>query len=68
MASYQQINGILKQVSDATITGYQTLSEGVTATRYSNNKTILVNYTEADYDYNGTLVKAHDAAIREERP
>lgn len=68
VASYQQINGILKQVSDATITGYQTLSEGVTATRYSNNKTILVNYTEADYDYKGTLVKAHDAAIREERP
>ena len=67
ITSYQRANDILKHVSNATITGYQTLLEGVTATYYSNNKVILVNYTETDYNYNGTIVKAQGAAIREEQ-
>lgn len=65
--AYERVNGILKQVSSATITGYQTLAEGITATWYSNGKTVLVNYTASDYIYHGTTVNAQQAIILEGR-
>ncbi len=65
VSSYQQINTILKQVRDATIVGYQAVTDGVTATRYSNGKTVLVNYTGTDYEYQGTVVKAESATVKE---
>jgi hypothetical protein len=58
IATYQTMNGALKAVRDATIEDRIVPAPGVVKVVYSNGKAIVVNYTGADFDDNGTTVPA----------
>ena len=36
------------------------IAEDVFITKFSNGEFIITNYSDSDYDYNGTIIKAKD--------
>lgn len=60
---YALISATLNQVSGATIQNRIIPIEGVSVVKYSNGKTIIVNYTNNDYTYEGHLVNARSYVV-----
>ena len=60
---YLMISEALNQVSGSTIENRLIVAEGVSVVKYSNGKTIIVNYTNNDYTYEGNLVKARSYKV-----
>lgn len=52
---------ILGGTYDKVMTEHKYLTEDVVSVTYENGITVIVNYSEADYSYNGTTVPARDA-------
>jgi hypothetical protein len=63
--SYAWLNSLLGPVGGASITARQTLAPGVVATTYSNNKQIIVNYTNQPFNQGPISLAAQDALLRE---
>lgn len=66
--TYQWLDSLLGPVKGQAIIGRQVLGEGVVATRYSNGKQIIVNYTDKPFSADGLAVDAKDAVIWEVVP
>ena len=60
---YQLISSALNNVSGATIVNRLIPEEGISVVKYSNDKTIVVNYTNNDYTYEGLLVNARSYKV-----
>ena len=60
VANYQYINKALKEVIDEEIIDRITLDLGVYLIQYSNNKAIIVNYTNEDYLYDDLIIASLD--------
>ena len=61
--SYNKISDALSQTLNAHITAHVKLEEGLYATQYDNNKTVLVNYRDIDLNFEGTKVPAKGYAV-----
>ena len=55
---YKEISAVLNQVKGSTITDRIIPLEGISVVTYSNGKKVIVNYTNNQYTYEGTLVDA----------
>ena len=66
--TYAWLNNLLGPVKGAHIVARQMLGEGIVATSYSNGQHIVVNYTNAPFSVNGSVVAARDAIITEVAP
>lgn len=63
LSIYTEVNGVLKQVNGAAITGHKILENGVRAISYSNGITIYVNPTYVDQTAEGITVSARSYGI-----
>lgn len=61
---YALTNPVLKQVDGARIVDHYELAEGITAVEYSNEKVILVNYTENDYVHRSLVIPSQGFLVR----
>lgn len=65
---YQWMNALLAPVRGQEIVARRQLSENVFASIYANGKTIVVNYGDLPFTYNGKTVPALDAVLWEALP
>ena len=63
MEYYNQIQSSLSYVRGQRIMGRTMLAEGVAKTSYENGVSIIVNYTDMDFNFNGTLVHAESFVV-----
>ena len=63
IASYDYINGALSNVNGAYIEKREILSPGVVRVSYSNQKTILINYTSNPYTYLHVEINPKDYVV-----
>lgn len=63
VSEYNYINTALKEVRGSSMTSRQVLKAGVVVVSYSNGKKIIVNYTNSDYIYGGSVVKGMDYKV-----
>lgn len=54
--TYSEIEKILGKVKNESIISHEVINPQVVAITYSNGKTIIVNYSNKDYNYKGTIV------------
>ena len=52
------MNKVLREVRDQTIIDHAELAEGVVQTTYANGYSVVVNYSEQEYEADGVLVPA----------
>jgi len=57
-ALYAAMNDVLREVRAQTIIDHAELAEGVTQTTYANGYSVVVNYSEQEYEADGVLVPA----------
>jgi len=57
------INGALSYVSGSSITGREVLDSGVVKVTYDSGVSIIVNYKESSYNYNGTIINSMDYEV-----
>lgn len=57
---YNKFKDKLGDTYNQFITGHEKVAEGIYKTTYENGKSVLVNYTYADYNYSGTTVPKRD--------
>ena len=62
-SGYALVNGILSQVRGSSIISRDIPQDGISVVGYDNGKTIVVNYTDSAYTYQGTTVGAQSAEI-----
>ncbi len=60
---YNEVNGALRHVINSEWINRTVLADGVIVNSYSNEKEIVINYTEEDYVYNGVTVKAKSYSV-----
>ncbi|MCB9498723.1 MAG: hypothetical protein H6687_02410 [Bacillales bacterium] len=60
---YKYVNDALKNVINASLVSRVVLSPGVVVNAYDNGVEIIVNYTNSDYSYNGSIIKAKDYGV-----
>lgn len=60
---YQFVNNGLKYVINATIEDRQVLDGGVVKVIYSNGISIIINYTDNDYIYNGQVISGKNYRV-----
>jgi hypothetical protein len=60
-STYMWMDHLLSQVKGATVISRSIPQVGISVISYSNNKTIVVNYTSEDFVFEGHQVKAFDA-------
>ena len=60
---YKIVSKTLDSVRGAQMLEHIVLDSGITLTTYSNNKGIIVNYSDNDYTYNTTTIKAKSAEV-----
>ena len=60
---YKYINDALRMVRGTNMVSRDVIKSGVVLVTYSNGRKILVNYTKADYDYLGVIVKSMDYKV-----
>lgn len=48
----------LNEINGKELVDHTFLAEGVSLSKFSNGTTIITNYTNDDYDYNGTIIEA----------
>ncbi|CAM3610198.1 DUF5696 domain-containing protein [Marinicrinis lubricantis] len=63
VTEYERYNAALAEVQNQFIVDHRMLAQGVMATTYENGTTIVVNYTDYPYLYEGTNVAAMDYAV-----
>lgn len=56
-AYYRQANAALSQVMDSEMVGHQYIGTNVVMVTYSNNKQIIINYNDSDYNYKNITIK-----------
>ena len=61
--SYHKVVDTLDQVSNACFIKREVLDKQVYKNTYDNNKVIIVNYSNNDYSYNGTIVPALSSGV-----
>ena len=66
--AYQWLNQLLGPVKGQTIISREYLADGVVAVTYSNQKQIIVNYTDQPYTSGAIRVNSKDAILREVKP
>lgn len=64
VAVYDEVNGVLGRVDDATITMHEVLADGVRKVSYSNGIIIYVNYTQSDITADGITIPALGYTVR----
>ena len=57
------VNDILKEVSGANFINREEISNNVYKNTYSNNKEIIVNYSDNDFTYNGITIESSSAEV-----
>lgn len=62
VADYQAAAAVLDGCGTGTIEDHTMLAKDVFMTTYDNGVKVIVNYTTADYNYNGTVVAAQSFA------
>lgn len=60
---YDKVNDALKQVYQASWINRDVLVAGVIKNDYSNGKSIIINYTDNDFTYKGTVVKSMSSVV-----
>lgn len=60
---YKAINSTLGSVYNEKWLDRDVLASGIIKNYYSNNKCVIINYTEADYVYNGQVVKKMSSVV-----
>ncbi len=61
--TYHYINDALKEVNGSSVRKRQILEDGIVAITYDNGKTIYVNYSSKDFEYEGLYLKAKDYLV-----
>ena len=61
---YDEVSGVLDQVSGATVVSHEILDGNVRAVRYSNGITVYVNYSAQDVTVEGVTVPATGYAVK----
>lgn len=56
---------LLKRIANATIAAHSEIAENVDSTVYDNNIEVVVNYSDSDYLYKDTVIKAKSYAVIE---
>ena len=64
-STYHRVNEILGPVRGAQVTGRSVPAADVSITDYSNGQSVIVNYTNESFDYEGVEVPAQSAAVTE---
>lgn len=62
---YSTVNSVLKEVTGETMISHNYLASGVAITTYSNNKSIIVNYSDNDYVLDSVTIESHSAEVIE---
>ena len=62
MDRYAQVESIGKQIGDATITSHQ-MKDQVAVVRYSNGRTIYVNYNDSEAEVDGVSIPANSYVV-----
>lgn len=60
---YKRCSSVLNDVQGMKISNYEKLKQGVYKTTYENGNSIVVNYTDQSFIYNGKTVGASDFAL-----
>ena len=60
---YNIVSKTLDNVRGEEMIGHIVLDSGVTLTKYTHNKGIVVNYSDNDYIYNGTTIRPKSAEV-----
>ena len=60
---YSGVNNVLKHVYSASWTNRTVLDNGIIKNDYSNGKSIIINYTDDAFTYNGTTVNAMSSLV-----
>lgn len=63
ISEYKLINETLKNVTDAEIIGRNELRPGIVKVDYSNGVSIIINYTDSDYNYGNYKVASKNCAV-----
>lgn len=63
ISEYKLINEVLKNVTGAEITGRNELSKGIVKVDYSNGVSIIINYTDLDYNYGSYKITSKNCAV-----
>lgn len=61
--AYKEINDVFSSIGSTVVVSNQLLSNGVYMTGYENGNSIIINYNETDFDFNGENVPARDFLI-----
>ena len=65
VAYYNMVSNTLKCVKGANMVEHIALEDGVSLTKYSNGKGIIVNFKDTNYIYSGHTIKAKGAEVIE---
>lgn len=60
---YTTVNTVLKEVNDESWTDRTVLSPGVILNSYTNNKSVIINYTDDAFTYNGVTVNSMSSKV-----
>lgn len=63
--TYAWMNGLLSPVHGQAIIAHERLMDGVYATTYEGGYRIVVNYTDAPFEFAGVVIAGRDAALLE---
>ena len=62
---YSEYMPLLQKIFDQTITGHEYLADGVVRTVFENGISVIVNYSDEDFDYGEQTVKAKGFSVSE---
>ena len=63
--TYQDVSSVLNQVNGFQIVSHRYIAYGISEVKYSNNKTIYVNYTDQVYSNGDILIEPFNTFVKE---
>ncbi len=63
LETYNQVNNVLGEVINEEIINHEVIAKNVVAVTYSNNKKIIINYSNTDFNYEGTNVSKKGCVV-----
>lgn len=58
LEQYKQYSGVMKKIGSQQIKNHEKLAEDVYRTTYENDVAVIVNYSDTDYQVDGSTVAA----------
>ncbi|MDQ0112759.1 DUF5696 domain-containing protein [Paenibacillus harenae] len=62
--AYAEVAAVLNKVRGQSMTDHEKLAEQVYKTEYGNGVSVIVNYSDEPYEYEGTMIEANHYGVR----